>query len=52
VLSVPMRLVIRMETISLEEDLEVLDAHVHDMERVQAMSLHDECLVRLVCVYA
>jgi hypothetical protein len=25
---------------------------MHDMERVQAMSLHDECLVRFVCVYA
>jgi hypothetical protein len=51
-LSVPMRIVIRMETISLEEDMEVLDAHAHDMERVQAMSLHDECLVRPICVYA
>jgi hypothetical protein len=51
-LSVRMRLVIRMEAISLEEDVEVLDAHAHDMERVQTMSLHDECLVRLVGVYA
>jgi hypothetical protein len=25
---------------------------MHDMERVQAMSLHDECLVRFVSVYA
>jgi hypothetical protein len=23
---------------------------MHDIERVQAMSLHDECLARFVCV--